>query len=195
MRSSKSPLTNALNQVVVPWAEREGFIAYSAYLMIRERPDIGAKEIIEVQRSNKYPYRMYTVNLGLFHPDFCEAAPSDPKELSSMHCGREVRIGHLISRSPWVRTSIWCRYGSGWNFLDLIPPYGDFWWKYGKSLSDAVPAVKNTLHHLAEGGLSWFNGLRRYTTVEQAFEPRGYSWYEMPGASSIGIDIRLKKRS
>jgi hypothetical protein len=195
MRSSKSPLTNALHQVVVPWAEREGFIAYLAYLMIRERRDIGAKEIIEVQRSNKYPYRMYTVNLGLFHPDYCEAPPSDPKELSSVHCEREVSIGHVINKSPWMRMAMWCRYGSGWDFLDLIPPYGDFWWKYGRSLEDTLPSVRNMLHHLADGGLSWFNELRRHTAIEQVFDPRNYAWYEMPGASSKGIDVRLKHPS
>lgn len=56
----------------MPWAQREGFTAYSPYLMVRARADIGAKELLEIQRSNKYPYRMYTVNLGLFHPDFYE---------------------------------------------------------------------------------------------------------------------------
>ena len=194
MRHSKSPLTNALHQVVVPWAEQEGFTAYSSYLMVRERPDIGAKEIIEVQRSNKYPFRMYTVNLGLYHPDYCEAQPPDPKGLSTVHCGREVRIGHVMNKSVWTRTVLWCRFGSGWDFLDLIPPYGDLWWKYGRSLADTVPAVENTRRHLAEGGLSWFNELRRYCTLDQLFDPGSYAWYELPGALAKGIDVRLKPR-
>ncbi len=178
----------------MPWAQHEGFTAYSPYLMVRERVDIGAKELIEVRRSNKYPYRMYTVNLGLFHPDFCEDPPSDPKGLSSMHCGREVRIGHLMSKSPWERISTWYRYGSGWDFLDIFPRYGDFWWQYGRSLEDTRPPVQNTLDHLASAGLGWFKMLRQHSSIERAFDPADYVWYEMPGAASRGVDIRLKPR-
>ncbi len=172
MRKSKSPLTQALSDRVIPWAQQEKFTAYSPRLFVRERDDIGAKEIIEFQGSNRHPYRMYTVNLGLFHPDYCEDIPSDPKDLGSVHCGREVRIGHLMSKSPWFRLSIW--------------------WQYGKTRDEAIPPVNDTLRHLATVGLQWFRDLRRYPTAAQAFDPKGYAPYEMGGACTRGIDLRLK---
>ena len=172
MASSKSPLTRTLNELITPWAKQNGFAVSSPYVMVRERSDIGGKEIIEFQRSIKHPHRTYTVNLGLFHPDYCEYLPATPKDLSAMHCGREVRLGHLMTKSPWTRISRWYRYGSPWNFFELIPPYGDCWWQYGYSVEETVPSVRDTLQHLGTGGIAWFENLRRRSAITELSTPK-----------------------
>lgn len=177
MARTKSPLRTALIDLVVPWAERTGFDVRSPYLMHRPRLDIGATEIIEVQWSVKHPYRRCTVNLGLYHPDF-GSRPEDEKELAPVHCPRRLRLGHLMSRNTWLRVSTWYRYSSKWDYWQIIPPYGDFWWRYGDSLDMATPAVTNMLSHMSTDGLAWFRNLRQYTSLADVFDRQNYEVYE-----------------
>jgi hypothetical protein len=192
MQSSKSPLTRTLNELLTLWAKQNGFAMASPYVMVRERSDIDAKEVIEFQRSIKHPLRTYTVNLGLFHPDYCEYQPATPKDLSAMHCGREVRLGHLMTKSPWIRIARWYRYGSPWNFFELIPPYGDCWWQYGHSVEESVPSVRDTLQHLTTGGLAWFENLRQLSAITELFDQKNWAWYEFPGARAKGFGMLRK---
>jgi len=178
----QSPLAGALRELAKPWAEENGFRMISPYVLARRRADVDVEEVIEFQWSVKHPYRTYTVNVGLFHPEYCEQLPAEPKDLSAMHCGRETRLGHLMTRSAWKRSALWYRYGSPWHFWALIPPYGDFWWRYGRTVEEAIPAVRNTLHHLTAGGIEWFQSLRQVPTVSQLFDPKTWAWFESPGA-------------
>jgi hypothetical protein len=135
---------------------------------------------LEFQKSGKHPHRTFTVNLGLFHPNFTTDPPPALGEIASMHCARRIRIGHVMPKRIWKRAAVWLRYGSGWHWWDGIFP-GDFWWSYRENEDSLVEAMGHTFAQIERYGLDWLERCSSVDNSAAAFDRSQFGFYEAAG--------------
>jgi Domain of unknown function (DUF4304) len=177
---SKSLFRRVVESVVVPWSVEHGFSRASAYVFYRPARVAGLLQVLEFQKSVKHPHRTFTVNLGLFHPDFTIEPPPELSEMESVHCARRIRIGHTMPKKIWVRAALWLRYGSGWDWWSGIFP-GDFWWSYRDHEDSLARAMRHTLSQIDRYGLKWLEHASSAENATAALDRSNFGQYETAG--------------
>ncbi|MBI1840390.1 MAG: hypothetical protein HYR88_06000 [Verrucomicrobia bacterium] len=166
--SRKSPFRNAVEKIAVPWATQHGFARASAYVFTRPSGIPDVLEVIELQKSVKRPFRTFTINLGLFHPQFTTTPPPAPDAVASVKCARRIRVGWVMPKSFWSRVLVWLRYGNGWHFWQVFP--GDFWWSYRDSEASLTASLSHALSQVERYGLPWFGQFSSLRSTDELFD-------------------------
>ena len=173
------PYRKAIETIFVPWATQQGFSRISAHVFHRDANVPGVVEVIELQKSCKHPHRTFTINLGLYHPSFTTDPTPSTADISSIHCARRIRIGHVMPKRFWSRLALWVRFGSGWHWWQLIA--GDFWWSYRETDDSLSRAMSDARSQVARYGLPWFERFASLNAPTDVFDRSRFSLYESAG--------------
>jgi hypothetical protein len=165
-------LERGIRQLIKPEMVSRGF-SYEASTRTFRRRSSECIQIVDFQIGVRTMAGKFTVNLAVFHPEYCEPVSREfvPDEPREVHCLMEFRRRLSVLRDTPLTTFFRNRVRSTDSFLRwwLVTPT-DKWWPFTSDAVQVTTALGSMRELLFVRGLDWLDRNSDVTLLKAAYE-------------------------